>query len=1517
MEVTVACNNSSGGAQLTPEEERVLIRDIAITSESNSKEGDSFYLITQRWWQHWIGYVNQDQTNVTNDGSSMLENCDTISSSKRPPSIDNSDLIYDANSEESNVGIEIHDTLLEGRDYVLLPQEVWNQLYSWYGGGPALARKVISSGLSQTEFAVEVYPLRLQLLVMPKGDRFAIRISKKETIGELHKRACEIFDLNLEQVCIWDYYGHRKHALMNDMDKTLDDANLQMDQDILVEVHNNANGTASSGSIRSAQGNGSTVKEASSFLLEPSKSSLSIAGGLSASKGASRGSSTELSQSPNLTSQSRELDNTYGISTVTTRGSSGGLIGLQNLGNTCFMNSAIQCLVHTSEFAKYFREDYHQEINWQNPLGMVGELALAFGELLRRLWAPGRTAIAPRQFKMKLARFAPQFSGYNQHDSQELLAFLLDGLHEDLNRVKHKPYKKSKDADGRPDEEVADEYWANHIARNDSIIVDVCQGQYKSTLVCPECNKISVTFDPFMYLSLPLQSTTTRSMTVTVFTCDGSALPFPCTVTIPKQGRCRDLINALSSACSLKNNEELKLAEVRNHLFQRFLEDPLISLSTVKDDDHLIAYKIPKSLKKTLLLRLIHRRQEQETGDTQAAQWWKPFGTPLVSLISRDDVITRGDIQTLVHKMLSPLLRSESLRQADTPEPCSSLAASDTCRDNSSGGACTNPLSNSMNKDSSSSKAVTLFKLPLQLVEESNACIDLSVGEEKAVKLSSTSTSILVYVDWSQELLEKYDTHYLENLPEVLKYGPVNKKARTEPLSLYTCLEAFLREEPLVPEDMWYCPKCKERRQASKKLDLWRLPEVLVIHLKRFSYSRSMKHKLETFVNFPIHDFDLTNYVANKNNTQRQLYELYALTNHYGGMGSGHYTAHIKVSIEGTDNMCTSYKIGVHLVLLASSDINVFDKLLDENRWYNFDDTHISPINEEDVKSAAAYVLFYRRVKTGDAISNGGKSGAGRNNGSSLNPKGDRKTGLPFSDRKLDSQALFCVNTNTGHRGRRGASNSKANSIKREETSLLVPKKPTNKAFKSYPILGALPEFLGNYHRYLDWITEIAINSPGNTAVFHFPGNIHGVFSANPSNVEYVLKTNFENYPKGDEFVSYLEDFFGRGIFNSDGEAWKVQRKTAIHEFSTKSLRTFVVDKVQVGISTRLVPILAKASKTMQVLDFQDVLERFSFDIICKVVLNFDPDCLGGDATGGEKLMRAFEDSSGIIFERFLTVAPLQWKFLKFLNIGSERRLKRSIRIVHEFADKLISSKLEAKGINKDEDLVSRFMVNHENSPEFLRDILTNFLFAGRESLSASLTWFFWLLSLHPDVETNILKELETIRARNGKKIGEMYSFEELREMNYLPAAISESLRLYPPVPSELKTCKSDDTLPDGTFVGKGWSMEFSAYAMARLENLWGKNCNEFVPERWLDENGTYRQESPFKYPVFLAGPRMCIGKDMAFIQMKSVVASTIERFKIDMHNKEKPPEPKFSMILRMKDGMKVTVKERSGGMMG
>ncbi|KAH6818672.1 cytochrome P450 [Perilla frutescens var. frutescens] len=469
----------------------------------------------------------------------------------------------------------------------------------------------------------------------------------------------------------------------------------------------------------------------------------------------------------------------------------------------------------------------------------------------------------------------------------------------------------------------------------------------------------------------------------------------------------------------------------------------------------------------------------------------------------------------------------------------------------------------------------------------------------------------------------------------------------------------------------------------------------------------------------------------------------------------------------------------------------------------------------------------------------------------------------------------------------------------------------TGHGYKLYPLVGTLPDFILNRHRFFDWNTEILAGCPTNTSVFRRPGKVHGVITANPQVVEHMLKSSFDNYPKGARFSSLLQDFLGAGIFNVDGELWIMQRKTASYEFNTRSLRNFAMENVSAELQTRLVPILESAAKTGRVLDVQDTLERFSFDNVCKLAFNVDPGCLVGDGTVGGEFMRAFESAANLSSGRFMYAVPGFYLIKKYLNLGSEKKLQESIATVHEYADEIIKTRMEERIEKKNEDLLSRFIDKSENSVEFLRDIVISFILAGRDTTSSALTWLFWLLSTRPDVEAKILQELDDLRRQNGKVIGDVYSYDELRQMHYLQAAISEAMRLYPPVPIDTRACREDDILPDGTFIGKDWFISYSAYAMGRMKNIWGENCCEFRPERWI-ENGVCKQENPFKYPVFHGGPRMCLGKDLANIQMKSIAASVLERFAMEvLLDKGICPQHLFSLTLRIKGGLPVRVKER------
>mmetsp|Transcript_27901 Transcript_27901/g.61219 ORF Transcript_27901/g.61219 Transcript_27901/m.61219 type:complete len:918 (-) Transcript_27901:2683-5436(-) len=182
-----------------------------------------------------------------------------------------------------------------------------------------------------------------------------------------------------------------------------------------------------------------------------------------------------------------------------------GCVGLQNLGNSCFMNSIVQCLNQVDVLTKYFlKGHWRDELNRGNPLSSGGLVATAYCGLLSDIWSGDYCALAPRTLKKTIGIFAPQFNNIHQHDSQEFCGFLMDGLHEDLNRVKEKPYVEDLECRGMSDSKAALESWRRHLLRHDSIIVDHCQGMYRSHVTCPQCGRESVKFDVFSTIPLPL-----------------------------------------------------------------------------------------------------------------------------------------------------------------------------------------------------------------------------------------------------------------------------------------------------------------------------------------------------------------------------------------------------------------------------------------------------------------------------------------------------------------------------------------------------------------------------------------------------------------------------------------------------------------------------------------------------------------------------------------------------------------------------------------------------------------------------------------------------------------------------------------------------------------------------------------------------------------------------------------------------------------------------------------------------
>jgi cytochrome P450 len=475
------------------------------------------------------------------------------------------------------------------------------------------------------------------------------------------------------------------------------------------------------------------------------------------------------------------------------------------------------------------------------------------------------------------------------------------------------------------------------------------------------------------------------------------------------------------------------------------------------------------------------------------------------------------------------------------------------------------------------------------------------------------------------------------------------------------------------------------------------------------------------------------------------------------------------------------------------------------------------------------------------------------------------------------------------------------------------------KQSKRYPpIVGTVFNLAANLHRVHDFTTHHAKKHP----TFRINAfSRYMIFTADPTNVEYILKSNFSNYGKGKLVHEHASDLLGDGIFTVDGAQWRHQRKLASFEFSSRNIRDFstVVFKNNV---VKLASMIFKSAALNKTYDYQDLFMKSTLDSVFKVVLGVELDTMSGTYDEGTKFSKAFDEASEITFSRGLDVF---YRIKKFLNIGSEAVLRKNIKLVDKYVYKIINSKIEqvnklsndksTDGMMKKGDILSRFLQENERDPKYLKDIILSFIIAGKDTTATTLSWFLYMLCKHPHVQERISTEV-----REAANVSDKSTFQDLAngiteealdKLQYLHAALTETIRLYPAVPWDPKCCFSDDTLPDGFNIKKGEQIFYMPYAMGRMKYIWGDDAEEFKPQRWLDENGKFQTQSSFKFTGFQAGPRICLGKEFAYRQMKIFSAVLVGSFKFKLSNEQKVVTYKPMLTLSIDGGLHLHASPR------
>ena len=670
---------------------------------------------------------------------------------------------------------------------------------------------------------------------------------------------------------------------------------------------------------------------------------------------------------PPLSIYTRRVVNVSNISKYLTEESSHGLCGGKNLGNTCFMNSSIACISNCVELTYYFlSDDYKKDINKENKLGMGGRLAKSWGALLHQYWVEKTRVGNPAEFKKTLGDKVKMFRGFGQQDSNEFMNFFIDYLNEDLNGTTQKPYVQleSKKPD-ETDEECAKRFWECNLRRNNSIITDLFCGQYKSTIICPECGNINITFDPFNTLTLPLVNKNEEINNINddyeyidefhIFYVPKYSIRKPVRIIIKNILKNMNFIQLFKNLGNKRDFiykdqiNQLYFTNISNCIFKNFIED----ISEIEDhiNDFIFCYdvfdeleniKIPLYFKNSQFPRMISTTEDVTLEELRKKIYLslrRYIYSPLVEISeNKEKDIISQEINNYLHNMN---IKDEKIIEMIEDEY--------------------KKIFDKDNQDEKIKRNIDNFinDLPFKIyLQENNSNKQIIIIDKNNFYNISKKLSDLLDINSFQEafseklnLLQNYELYvefdikskYLKdkemNLNSCLIYKSdfknvkikKNKSQKNSTLNngiitLGDCINNFCRQEKLEPGNEWYCPKCKKHTLASKKMELFYLPKILIICFKRFIRESFRWRKNEVFVDFPINNLDMGEFMIGPDK-EHSKYNLFAVSQHYGSTGFGHYTA-----------VCKNFE-----------------------KWYSYNDSSVHPCSENDSRSSAAYVLFYRR----------------------------------------------------------------------------------------------------------------------------------------------------------------------------------------------------------------------------------------------------------------------------------------------------------------------------------------------------------------------------------------------------------------------------------------------------------------------------------------------------------------------------------------------------------------------------